>query len=370
VLVEDKKLHREAFEAVERLPVWHRGTFESLQRLPVQHREAFEDSRSVQVQHLETFANLERLPARHREAFERLLRLPVRHRETFATLERLPARHREAFERPLRLPVRHREAFVNLERVPVQHRAGFEGLRRLPVRHREAFQYLRCLPVTRSGASGRLRLGRMGETTKPARRAIAALNHPEYEVPLFITQARRIAQSVKGNPWFSDPSPPLATIETAIEELASAETATLSRTKGTVDVRDAKRLALVQLLQQLMRYVQTVADANVENAASIIEGGGFSLQKPGGRRPRQFAAKEGPLSGTVMLVAPKIPGATAYQWGCGTDGGETYFDLPTTSQGSTIVSGLRPGSTVYFRYRPVTRKGDGDWSQPVSIVVV
>jgi hypothetical protein len=23
-----------------------------------------------------------------------------------------------------------------------------------------------------------------------------------------------------------------------------------------------------------------------------------------------------------------------------------------------------------FRYRPVTRKGDGDWSQPASIVVV
>jgi hypothetical protein len=321
------------------------------------------------VQHPDAFEDLRSLPVQHPDAFEDLRSLPVRHRKTLEDLRRQLARHREAFERLLRLPARHREAFANLERRPVQHRGGFETLRRLPVRHREAFQRLRWLPVTRSGASGRLRSGRMGETTKPARRAIAALNHPEYEVPLFIAQARRIAQSVKGNSWFSDPSPPLATIETAIEELASAETATLSRTKGTVDVRDAKRLALVQLLQQLMTYVQTVADANVENAASIIEGGGFSLQKPGGRRPRVFAATQ-ELSGTVILGAPKIPGATAYQWGRSTDGGETYVDLPTTSQGSTIVPGLRPGSTVYFRYRPVTRKGDGDWSQPVSIVVV
>jgi hypothetical protein len=43
--------------------------------------------------------------------------------------------------------------------------------------------------------------------------------------------------------------------------------------------------------------------------------------------------------------------------------------LPFTTQASTTVSGLTPGSTVHFRYRPVTKDGAGDWSQPVSIMV-
>jgi hypothetical protein len=40
-----------------------------------------------------------------------------------------------------------------------------------------------------------------------------------------------------------------------------------------------------------------------------------------------------------------------------------------TLETQTIVSGLTPGATVTFRYRPVTKTGEKDWSQPVSIIV-
>jgi hypothetical protein len=210
----------------------------------------------------------------------------------------------------------------------------------------------------------------MGQPTKPPRRITAVLNHPEYQVPLLLVQARGIVQSMSGNAWFSDPSPRLEAIEAAIEELAAAETATLGRTMGTVAVRDEKRGALVMLLQQLMAYVQTVADANVENAVSIIESGGYSVKRPGIPPARVFAAKTGPVAGSVTLVVPKSPGATAYEWAYRTDGAETWVASPNTSQTTTTVSGIEPGTRVQFRYRPVTRKNDGNWSEPVSIIVV
>ena len=33
------------------------------------------------------------------------------------------------------------------------------------------------------------------------------------------------------------------------------------------------------------------------------------------------------------------------------------------------VTGLAPGATVQFRYRPVTKAGEGDWSQTVVLLV-
>jgi hypothetical protein len=36
---------------------------------------------------------------------------------------------------------------------------------------------------------------------------------------------------------------------------------------------------------------------------------------------------------------------------------------------ATPVTGLTPASTAQFRYRPVTKAGEGDWSQTVVLLV-
>jgi hypothetical protein len=37
-------------------------------------------------------------------------------------------------------------------------------------------------------------------------------------------------------------------------------------------------------------------------------------------------------------------------------------------QAKTSVSERTPGATVMFRYRPVTMKGEGNWSLPSSLI--
>jgi DNA-directed RNA polymerase specialized sigma24 family protein len=51
------------------------------------------------------------------------------------------------------------------------------------------------------------------------------------------------------------------------------------------------------------------------------------------------------------------------------DGGKTWVAAPSTLQAKTNVYGFAPGATVLFRFRPVTKAGEGDWSQPVSLIV-
>jgi hypothetical protein len=147
-------------------------------------------------------------------------------------------------------------------------------------------------------------------------------------------------------------------------------TTTLTRASWTRPVRDEKRQDLTILLQHLCIYVQTTADANPAQAASIIESSGMSVKKVRVSPARVFAAMRWRVSGSVKLVAPKAAGkSVAYEWAYSIDGMKTWVLLPVTVQASTIVDGLQPGSTVVFRYRVTTKRGAGDWSDPVSIIV-
>ena len=55
----------------------------------------------------------------------------------------------------------------------------------------------------------------------------------------------------------------------------------------------------------------------------------------------------------------------------GTDTGaaKTWVTAPSTIQAKTTIPGLTPGSTMQFKYRAVTKTGEGDWSQAVSLIV-
>jgi hypothetical protein len=143
----------------------------------------------------------------------------------------------------------------------------------------------------------------------------------------------------------------------------------LTRAKGAVATRNEKRAALVSLLEQLRAYVQARADASPENGASIIESAGMAVRKVATHAARTFTAKAGAVSGSVTLYAKSVGDRAAYMWEYSTDGGKTWIATPVTLQAKTTISGLTPGATVQFRYQPVSKTGEGDWSQTVLLLV-
>jgi hypothetical protein len=172
-----------------------------------------------------------------------------------------------------------------------------------------------------------------------------------------------------GNASFPSPVPALALVTAAITALQIAETAALARTKGAVATRDEKRSALVSLLEQLRAYVQGIADATPENGASIIGSSGYAVRKTPNRAARTFTAKAGAVSGAVKLYTVTAGPRSAYLWEYSLDGGKTWIAAPATLQAKTTIAGLTPGATVQFRYQPVSKTGEGDWSQTVSFLV-
>jgi hypothetical protein len=204
--------------------------------------------------------------------------------------------------------------------------------------------------------------------TKNTHTPIAILKLPHGVQPL-ITYARAIVTAMTANPHFPTPTPALAAVTTATDDLQLAETAALTRAKGTIAVRNEKRAALVTLLRQLKGYVQTVVDANAETGTSIIESAAIAVKKTAARKPRVFGAEPGVVSGSAKLVAPSAGGRAFYEWQYSLDGGKTWVAAPGSMQAKTTVAGLTPGASVQFRYRPATKSGEGDWSQPVTLIV-
>ena len=205
-------------------------------------------------------------------------------------------------------------------------------------------------------------------TTKTDHRSIVSLKLPT-RIQALITYAGGIVKALTGNPSFPTLVPMLVTLTAAIAELQTAETAALARTKGAVITRNEKRTALVQLLQQLKGPIQAAADANLENGASIVASAGVEVKKTVVRSPRVFGAKPGAVTGTAKLVTASAGHRASYEWEYSTDGGKTWVTTPVTLQAKTTVLGLTAGTTVQFRNRPVTKAGEGNWTQPVTLVV-
>ena len=199
-------------------------------------------------------------------------------------------------------------------------------------------------------------------------RAIVSLLLPK-PIGLLVSVVQAIIEAMTGNPRFPSPSPALNVVAAALAELVTAQSAALTRAKGAVETRNAKRAALLLLVDELRGYVQKCGDLDPENAAAIIQSAGMGVHKQHSFPKRVFAVLQGRISGSVDVTAPVVARRASYDWQWSTDGGKTWQSAPSTTRSRTSLSGLAAGSTVSFRFRGNTKAGDGEWSQVISFLV-
>jgi hypothetical protein len=203
----------------------------------------------------------------------------------------------------------------------------------------------------------------------PNNRVLVALRLPT-RVGDLLAVGRVIVKSMSNNPAFSNPTPALSTVNDAIAALATAELAVSTRARGAVETRNGERATLVTLLHGLKGYVQHVADSGDRaEAEAVITGASMGVSKSRARVPRRFDVRPGKLSGEVDILGKVAGPRAAYEWQASSDGGKTWQLLRVTMQAKTTMSGLTPGSIWCFRFRAVTKAGEGDWSNVVSVVV-
>jgi hypothetical protein len=166
---------------------------------------------------------------------------------------------------------------------------------------------------------------------------------------------------------FTAPPVALATAQAHLDALASAEAAFKSKT-GSKVARDAALQLVVEDAKQLHAYVQQLANATPSQAALIAQQAAMALFKKVPKTKADLSVKQ-TVSGILRVVAKGLKGAKAHDWEYSTDGGKTWTAAPSTTKGSTTITGLAPATTVQVRHRALTKSGSTDWSAVVTAVV-
>jgi hypothetical protein len=202
---------------------------------------------------------------------------------------------------------------------------------------------------------------------------IVVLNLPR-SIPKILIRLQSVIDSIEQHPSiFVKPSPPLAQMRTHLGDLSNKQAAfhTMAGTKATRD--EALKVVLADA-KRVRAYVEDLANADPEQAEVIASAATMTVrQTPPRHKPalevRQF------VSAVVKLIAKAIRGGKSYQWQyrltqppADEDDGK-WIPLPPTTQTSTTVENLAPGTTVWFRFRALLTTGLTNWSDAVSYLV-
>jgi hypothetical protein len=202
-----------------------------------------------------------------------------------------------------------------------------------------------------------------------AHRHVLIAAHLPTSAPGLVTFTHALIAALTGNPHVPTPNPPLSTLLDLVTKLETAQTATKSRTAGTVGARNSAKGALISAVRTEIATIQALADADPDNAEAIITSTSLTLRKKNARTKASFAVKQGEVSGTVHLAVKSAGARAAYDWQWSSDGGKTWTQVESTTQAKTSIASLPAGTTVSFRFRSVTPKGQSDWSAPLSFLV-
>jgi hypothetical protein len=214
-------------------------------------------------------------------------------------------------------------------------------------------------------------------TVNPTHRVRAVLTLPKTKVATLLAIAKAVYNAFQSNQGLlPQPIPPLPVVQGQIQALDVAQQATSTRARGTAATRNAKRDVLVTSLESWRMYVQTLCDANPEQAEALVAAAAMTIAKVPLHAKPVLAARLGVVSGTVtleanatLLVGRGVKKHAAYQWQYSADGGKTWTNAPATPLASTTIEGLTPLTTYAFRVAATVSKTVGAWSQAVTLIV-
>jgi hypothetical protein len=188
----------------------------------------------------------------------------------------------------------------------------------------------------------------------------------------FVTYVYHLVECLTGDASFASVSPSAPALKLAADGFAQAQAAARGGGPGLVAARDAQRLDLEAMLDALVISVRGIikaAGADAPTAAAMILSTGLSIRKARVVNKPPLAARHGDVSGSVRLAARAVAKMAAYYWSWSTDMAH-WTSAPETFAAKTTISGLTPGQVYYFRFQAKTRRGMGDYSDAVRLMVI
>ena len=199
------------------------------------------------------------------------------------------------------------------------------------------------------------------------RRIKVALKLPKGDLAV-IAKAKHIASCMTGNAYVPSPPVLIATLESHIADAEAAQVTAGTRVRGAATARDQKLRVVLDDLEQLRVYVETVANTHGPDAKAVVVSCGMHVKQSAGPSKALFDVKQGKTSGSVRLLALHPGIRASFGWQYSVDG-EQWVDAGETSAAELERGGFTPGTEYWFRFSTLTTHGRSDWSDPLKLLV-
>jgi len=192
-------------------------------------------------------------------------------------------------------------------------------------------------------------------------------------IPEKIAKAQQIVNALTGNANFPSPTPALANITSAANELKSAADDVLAIRqlgKEKTAIQNQKEDVLDQLLAQEGSYVAAIAG----NDEQLILSAGFDVRASTAApteppaQPQSLAASEGSHDAEIDLTWQPVVGAKSYVVEQSGDpvAPNTWAHAGVSTRAGYTAKNLSSGTRYWFRAAAVNAAGQSGWSDPAT----
>jgi hypothetical protein len=198
------------------------------------------------------------------------------------------------------------------------------------------------------------------------------LNISRLSIAEKLAKGRQIVASITDNADFPHPTPELAVVTAALNDLETAAAATQAarqEAKTKTSIQNEKELAVDGLLGQLAAYVESVAGSNealVRSAGMDTKGVPFTLNDVPAP-PANFSATAGDRDGEIDLSWEATRSAKSYVVERSLDAGAAepnWSHVGVSTRSRLTAAGLASGSRYWFRVAAINGFGQSGWSDP------
>ncbi len=184
-----------------------------------------------------------------------------------------------------------------------------------------------------------------------------------------IAYAKHVIKCMSTSPYFEHPIPALEKLKVDVARAEELHIQSFTRTKGVATalaeaMRDVE--ADLSLLHVLVKV--EASRRSPEEAPLVVASAGMDEKDLRGPTRQDFVVIVGERSGEVDLRTASAGRNTSYDWQFSLDG-VSWTDHETTQNCRTTITGLLPRRYYYFRCRPRTTAGVGNWSRVICLLV-
>lgn len=201
------------------------------------------------------------------------------------------------------------------------------------------------------------------------KRVRVIISYAGLSIPHLIELSRTIVAKMATNEaLFANPDVAYAAVVSAINTLEIKYNATRGGSKQqTVEMHQAHEV-LLGMLRTLALYVDRIAHGN---EAIILSTGFDTTKQPKPIERGDFSVENTDNEGEIILKRKSFKGAAAWVWQQCIDplNEQKWEQIAITTQGTLTLNKLPLCTRYWFRSAAITKDGQTDWSEQLSIIV-